>query len=271
VFASKKGIRLLGEDRETTIINGSGTMRVVYIHASGVVVSGFTLQQGGSSDPSGAFGRGVDAVQELSNIQIYNNIIQDNYQGIGIQFNTTDVSIHDNIIRGNYEGFDNGPDTFQLEIYNNTFSDNEVALPLSRYNFHVHHNFFLNNSVGIELYGGKFSSLIEYNHFQNNEVGIHLLITRSTIKKNNFVDNTQHINLYKGATFLLIPFLTLFRQSWRNNFWNDWNTTKPRPIRGEWGLHIFVPLPRPHAVLIAMIPFYEFDWHPAQEPFDIVN
>jgi len=264
-----KRICLLGEDRDNTIINGSGSMRVVYIRASGVIISGFTLQHGGDPYQYGAFGRGVDAIQHLSDIQIFNNIIQENYQAIGVQWETTDVSIHDNIIRGNYDGFDNGADTFRLDIFNNTFSDNDIGLPLSGNDFHVHHNIFVNNLVGIELYNGKFDSVIEHNHFQNNGVGIHLLITRSTIQKNNFVGNTQHIDLYKGATFLLIPILPLFRQRWRNNYWDDWNSTQPRPIRGEWGLHIFMPIPKPYALLIAMIPYVEYDWRPSQQPYDI--
>ena len=43
----KNGIFLIGENRDTTIIDGSGDSNVIYIDANNVYVSGFTIQNGG--------------------------------------------------------------------------------------------------------------------------------------------------------------------------------------------------------------------------------
>jgi hypothetical protein len=47
---------------------------------------------------------------------------------------------------------------------------------------------------------------------------------------------------------------------WFGNFWDDWNKSFPRPIFGE------VELQRLND---RIIPWVQFDWHPAQEPYDI--
>ena len=41
-----KGIFLIGENKDTTIIDGSGDSNVIYIDADNVFVSGFTIQNG---------------------------------------------------------------------------------------------------------------------------------------------------------------------------------------------------------------------------------
>jgi len=45
----KKTLTLIGEDRETTIVDGNGTGTVMTIKADNVVVNGFTMQNGGFS------------------------------------------------------------------------------------------------------------------------------------------------------------------------------------------------------------------------------
>ena len=48
-----KGIFLIGENRDTTIIDGSGHSNVIYIDADSVYVSSFTIQNGGLIFPYG--------------------------------------------------------------------------------------------------------------------------------------------------------------------------------------------------------------------------
>ena len=70
------------------------------------------------------------------------------------------------------------------------------------------------------------------------------------MKENNFINNNG-INAY---------FYTSFLDFWFRNYWDDWQLPLPRPIYGE------VRLERLND---SIIPWVQFDWHPAKEPYDI--
>jgi parallel beta-helix repeat protein len=87
---------------------------------------------------------------------------------------------------------------------------------------------------------------IASNEFRNNEIGIELswLSLRNYIIKNNFIDNGI------SADFYMISILN----KWDENFWDE-PRTKPFPIRGS--------------LLLLFIPWIEYDYNPAQEPYYI--
>lgn len=60
-----------------------------------------------------------------------------------------------------------------------------------------------------------------------------------------------------------------YKQNWSSNYWDNWNREIPRPIIGVW--KSFILLLRPIRLFIPIGPFptFQFDWHPAQEPYDI--
>ena len=74
--------------------------------------------------------------------------------------------------------------------------------------------------------------------------------------------------------FLLsaLPTYLMYRQEWISNYWDEWKIRTPRPITGR--ANIFVLILRIHPKLtrpikIAIFPYFEYDWHPAREPYDI--
>ena len=72
----KKSINLIGENRETTIIDGGGTnSSVVQVLIDWVNISGFTIQN------SGDYGAGV-YINSTRYINIIGNIILNNWEGI---------------------------------------------------------------------------------------------------------------------------------------------------------------------------------------------
>ena len=71
-----KSVNLIGETKETTIIDGEKKGNVIYVCGNGVHISNFTIQRGGEGWPgAGIFIRSSDNV-------ISNNIIKNNGEGI---------------------------------------------------------------------------------------------------------------------------------------------------------------------------------------------
>ena len=122
----------------------------------------------------------------------------------------------------------------------------------------IYSNRFLSNGdydLWGEPYGGSilidfsFNNIIEKNHFEDNIYGVPISASFLTVvRKNNFIDNEEH-----HATFLLSLTTT-----WNNNFWGK-ERILPQPIFGMIGL-LKSGIP---------IPWVQFDWHPAREPYDI--
>jgi len=207
-----KQISLIGEDKETTIIDGTRSDSVIYILKDNVSIASFTVQNGSRDDYRRA---GIEIYS--CNNRIIGNIITNNLNGIH--------SLFAGVL--NNEG-------------NNTFIDNIViANDLDAFCFHNSHN------------------LIQHNLIENNEGGIELWINSigNTIEKNNFINNTYNAILCYSSF-----------NRWKNNYWDDWIGLKnplmklcPKVIVKKIILYN----------KIRFIPWFNFDWHPAQEPYTI--
>jgi len=123
-----KSIDLIGEDKESTVIDGGGKYYVIHIDANNVSVNNFYINN------SGIYGTnaGITIYGEIKNITIDNNIITDNYFGICIgdpylYKRIYYVHITNNLIQNNefgigfYEGY-------ETIILNNTFIDNGIFI-----------------------------------------------------------------------------------------------------------------------------------------------
>ncbi|MEM4258330.1 MAG: NosD domain-containing protein [Candidatus Thermoplasmatota archaeon] len=115
-------INLIGENKQTTVIDGSYTGDVVTIRSSGVNISGFTITHGTT---------GISVKNRMTNVTISNNIITEN-TGAGINF--SDFCEHnilsENIITKNRNGTIFSAGSYNT-IYGNTFAYNtELGLGL---------------------------------------------------------------------------------------------------------------------------------------------
>ncbi len=249
-----KSIKLMGEDKDTTVIDANKLKRhVVEIRADGVEFSGFTVQN------SGHFaGIMVTSSQNyIHDCNIYNNI-----RGIQLQAGVRNEKPYprDNII--SYNRFENNS-LNGLIIYGNI-------------NCSVIGNIAINNKHGISVVDGS-RNVIKDNIAKNNVDGltIHCGFNKITgnllqnnswrgidviggnvniITKNNFIDNGP--NNYEHANFYMC-----WWQYWRGNYWS--------PRR-------FQPSDSTKPVMINSVgPIFEFpprlniDWRPATEPYDI--
>jgi len=255
-------LKLIGEARETTIIDAEKKGYTVNITADGVTISGFTIQNGSYSS---------DLVNK-ANLFIFSsdNIITGNtfrYSESGIMMYTTGGNtISGNIMRNNSIGLwlsgsknivsenlitcnsDMGIDTFGME---NVISGNAVT-----------------NNNGTGLYfvdSGK--NNITGNEISNNSLGIVLTWYRYTgqnrdnvISGNNFRNNTNgdaSFAEWRGFSG---------RNIWTNNYWGK-PRYLPKPIFGFKVTRFYYPLP--WGPLWFFIPWFRFDWHPARQPYNI--
>jgi parallel beta-helix repeat protein len=174
-----KSINLIGEDRNTTIIDGNYTEFVVYISADWVNFSGFIVKN--SSKRSFDAGIYIDSNYN----KIYNNYIYSNYIGIliwGKDCNT----IRSNIITSNldkgiyYRGGDNSI------IINNIISSNYWT--------------------GIDLEQTYNCSIINNHIIFNKGSGIYLLYSEKSIISDNTIYSNKYdgIKLGRGSVYIKI-------------------------------------------------------------------
>lgn len=118
----EKSIILKGENRDTTIIDGSGYGDVIEIHASSIKIEGFLIQNGKG------FGKaGIKAIKMnpcLTDIQVSNCIIKDNNKGICLR-ECSRISIDNCEIVENYDdGIQTSDWIDDIEISNCDLIDN---------------------------------------------------------------------------------------------------------------------------------------------------
>jgi len=215
-------LNLIGEDRNTTIIDGNDAFTLGILVEDEATVHGFTVQ----------------------------GFTQFN-SGIGISVNGNKVTISDNVITG----------CSPYGIYIGTTwlgnESNECT---------IHDNFFISNNDALTVIGGGRLVSIDHNQFENNYLGISTRYTRATISRNNFINNSGHIALLWETVFLTLPFVFYQTPSFSENYWDDWSGKGPQVIHGY--LYYWIHLSS-MSIRIPLFPIVQFDWHPAQEPYNI--
>jgi len=264
-----KSINLVGEDKDTTVIDGNDTVDVVYVSADWVNISGFKIRNI-SYNPYNPFaGMGISIGSNYCTITgniisdidstglrlrwhsksntITGNTISNNYEGIWLDYSDSNT-INGNNISENNEGIvlaDSSGNT----ITGNTIISNDVYgvwLDYSDSNTINGNNTISNNLFGIYLSNSN-SNTITGNTISNNDYdGIILWYYSSsnTILKNNFLNNQPHASFENC------------KNTWKQNYWNR-PRLLPKLIFGTMKLGNFT------------IPWINIDWRPALVPYDI--
>ncbi len=248
-----KGITLLGEDKETTIIDGLKlTYNIISISADWVTISGFTIQNCNGDYLNGAIRINGDYITISGNIIKDNNNISSN----GIRFverlakhkyNT----ISNNIFINNFVGI-LIEDIIHTTIKNNKFTNhvNGILPEYICYNTTIMGNLIDECKIsGIEINGNN--NIISGNTISNVTRASHARAVDVT-GKNNQIINNNFFNNRRNAICLTLPWKNL----WNGNYWDDWIGFK--------------------YLQLDFLPYFErflfwfiIDWHPAQEPHDI--
>jgi len=179
-----KGVSLVGEDRDSTIIDGNENGTVVSITANNVGIKGFTIRRSGTrSWDSGIF------VHSSGN-DISHNKITNNNDGIILHSRSNNL-ISDNTITNNNYG---------VSFY---YSSNNM----------VSRNTITNNNYGVSFYYSS-NNMVSRNTITNNNYGMYLAFDSSdnTICCNNF--NNTH-QMWSHST-------NVWDNGKEGNYWSDY-------------------------------------------------
>jgi parallel beta-helix repeat protein len=188
-----KSITLIGENRNSTIIDGSETESVIFIKtANNVNVQRFTLKKSGTLlyNSSGVL------IERSNGSVISDNTIWANHNGISLFYSSNTVIRANNISKNFYDG---------VSLYwstNNRIEDNTVSS---------------NNGGGISLYWSS-NNVISANTIVNNSNGMSLAFSsdNNVIYDNNF-NNTLQVWSYESTNF--------WSCDGEGNYWSDYNGT----------------------------------------------
>jgi len=229
-----RSIKLIGENKETTIIDGGDKGNVVKIVSYNNRIKSFTIRNSGNDWLSDDSGIKIEIDYSSNYLIIDDNIITGNCLGI-----------HLNHIGGT--GYND-----KIEITNNIITKNrDIGIKMERGNKNIiSKNYINNNKHGIVLSSESDKNIISLNDIRNNrENGIKIALYSSfnIIEKNNFITNTE--NAY---------FLDTHWNIWDCNYWDDWSGTGYYVINGV----IFYPG-------IGEEPWKNYDFRPAEGPYNI--
>jgi len=189
VVIRKNYLRLIGENKDITIIDGGGSNTVVYIYTQwNITISGFTIMNSGW-EPWDA-GIWLD---DTAFIMINNSIIRNNLWGIS-SINSFYTFIDNNIITNNSVGILIGI----------------LLVPDSWYHI-ISHNTITNNTYGISLGSTVRSTKIYHNNFINNT--LHAKSTETNIWDDGYPSGGNYWSDYAGVDF--------YRGSYQNETGRD--------------------------------------------------
>jgi parallel beta-helix repeat protein len=192
-----KSVSLVGENRDTTIVDGGGLGHVISITSNNVNLTGFTIQN--SSTAHHITGINLNNVDHCN---ISGNIITGNKHGIEIHSSSRYNTISGNNITDNddYGIIIDGSD-------NNSIFGNNIA----------------NNTYGISIqYGSQFNSAFR-NVLANNDNGIWIQesSTHNEFYHNKFLNNIQQVTVTTlGSTNYWDD-----GHPYGGNYWSDYNGT----------------------------------------------
>lgn len=181
-------ISLIGENKDTTVIDGSEIDDVVTIYADEVKIKGFTIQ----NSKNDWLYAGIKIVH-ANCTSISDNIIRNNL-GLGIHLH--------------------GPDSFNNTISENTIKNNSYGLYMEEsFGNTIFDNAITNNDNGIYIVRSSDNS-ISFNTILNKEMGLHLYESfNSTISENTIVNNDNGVFLSHSYNNII------FDNTIRNNDW----------------------------------------------------
>jgi parallel beta-helix repeat protein len=192
-----KSLALVGENKNTTIIDGNETLDVVQINANNTSITNFTIQDSGC----GCAGRAGILVEYSHNSSIIGNTIKNN-GGYGIKLwhsggcVVTNNEIANNTNDGIYSHYSNSSTISGNKIINNY---NQAGIKLIYTNGHnLTHNTLINNTYSIYL----------------------LRANNNKFYHNNFINNTRQVSL--GDSFGNV---WDYGYPSGGNYWSNYNGT----------------------------------------------
>ncbi len=204
-----KTLKIIGENKETTIIDGRNNGNVIYISGDGVNISNFTIQNGGND-------AGI-LINSDGNLILNNNLFN-SYNGIKLAsahynlleknkiencnfaqyvFDSTDNDFIENILKNNEVGFGLVQNSNENKIYRNvvSFSEEAVKIDHSSYN-EIYWNLLTDNEYAIYSSESSYNKIYNKNQMINNIFGIYLVESNYFSIYSNIITNNEKYGVY---------------------------------------------------------------------------
>jgi parallel beta-helix repeat protein len=230
-----KSIELIGEDKNTAVIDAGGENDTVLVTADGATIRSFTLRNSGDlwSQDAGVDVHGNETTitdniivsHEENGIIIWssrNHIHRNNISAVhwGIQTDRAKNNvISENIVTNTETGICLAIDSYDNIVFGNTLQNNHDALQIGS---HSHHNVICNNvadknEMGLYLHSSE-KNVIHGNTFSNNLRGIEMNVgaINNQVFHNNFINNTGHTMDFIGASLWYSSYPS------GGNYWDDY-------------------------------------------------
>jgi len=234
----------MGNDIGKPFINGEGKDFVLgYMVTRGVLVNGFHMENAGGTSHD------IVNIWKSNNCIFSNNDINNTVTALIFSQDSHDIQILNNSISNSL--MRQGIAILECNsfiISDNVITDVETGILLQESD----NNIIMGNSIyrcsrsGIDVHGDN--NTIISNHFEDNSLGIDMFHYNNHVKRNNFIKNDIHMRFIYGSFTSIKQRLT---NRWYGNYWG-----RPR----------LLPYPVPGGIFL--IPTIQFDWFPAQEPYD---
>ena len=203
---------------------------------------------------------------------IFNNTIECDFNGDGIIITESLRNKISNNTISSYSTSDRNNTIFQHGF-------NGILLQVNSHNNKIISNNISGYFAACQI-GDSNENLFTQNYISNNLMGLTLGKShKNFITRNNFINNSFPLEFFDRIPFILrlilkrllsqhAIFSSSFFNHWDGNYWDDWSSVFPKPIKGtieRSTMSIFygvISIPSP-----PIIPLWNFDWHPAKEPY----
>ena len=206
-----KSLTLIGEDKRTTIVDGSLNGTVIKIVADNVRISEFTIRYGYE---------GVFILDSDGNTVSHNNITLSKFEGLVIE-NSIDSVITNNLISFNGEDGVYMFNTSNTILRSNTMTSNNwsgVHIDASHGNTIGGNTLSNNTKFGIRLDDSNHISVVANTMSWNELAGFNFVnVADSVFYHNSFRNNTEHVRSDDS--------LNAWDNGIEGNYWSDYNGT----------------------------------------------
>ena len=209
-----KALTLIGNNKFKTTIDGQGNGTVIYITSDNVTITGFTIQNAGSTS-----GLNGIYIYRSSYNNISNNIIEGNYNGIYLYDSTNNTITNNNVLNNDFGIWVSASN--KNTITTNNISTNNLHgayISNSTNNFILKNNISTNNQHGIQIDYSD-NNIISCNNILKNRIrGLLLFYSKNnTIFHNNFINNTGSLSSINSTNS--------FDNGIEGNYWSNYNGT----------------------------------------------
>ena len=249
-----KQIRIEGIDKENTIISASNSREFLMMDSHNYT-SVFNLTFSCSNTERHDIIRMINCSHcTIHDIDIFSDSLQRSAVFVNGSNNTIiQVTINGKFIFSGIELFYTDGNT----ITNNSIDSSGAGILIHRSNYNtISSNTLNNNTNGIYIEEGN-QNIIKRNLIKHNNRGLFSSYSiKNSIEKNNFIDNDEQAKFTK---LLRRGFLS--PNKWDSNYWDDWNGFFIKSILGVFYI--------PNGLIFGLfIPWFEFDFNPAQLPHE---